>query len=224
MEKKEKVLLAAHWARELDADGLARVVEAMVFRSYPKGTIVIELGEMFDPWVGVVDGLLKMRTLSVDGKEVSFAGLHAGAWFGEGSVLKQEARQYEIVALRDSELALLNRDTFMWLLDHSAEFSRFLVYQFNERLGQFIAQVQYDRLHGPTARVARTLSLLLNPVLYPNVEDQLKISQEEIGLFAGVTRSVANQALKELEGKGIVQLEYGGIRILDADALRTVED
>ena len=37
------------------------------------------------------------------------AGLTAGAWFGEGSMLKSELRRYDVVALRDTRLALMDR-------------------------------------------------------------------------------------------------------------------
>ena len=37
------------------------------------------------------------------------AGLRAGAWFGEGTVIKAELRRYDLVALRDTQLALMRR-------------------------------------------------------------------------------------------------------------------
>jgi hypothetical protein len=40
-----------------------------------------------------------MGTVSRGGKAMSFAGLTAGAWFGEGTVLKSEPRRYDMVAL-----------------------------------------------------------------------------------------------------------------------------
>jgi CRP/FNR family cyclic AMP-dependent transcriptional regulator len=46
------------------------------------------------------------------------------------------------------------RTTFLWLLDSSIPFNRFLLTQLNERLGQFIALVEYDRMLEPDARVA----------------------------------------------------------------------
>ena len=83
-------------------------------------------------------GLARMGIVSRGGKATSFAGLTAGAWFGEGTVLKNEARRYDVVALRDTRLALMDRATFLWLFENSVAFNRFLVGQLNERLGQFI--------------------------------------------------------------------------------------
>jgi CRP/FNR family cyclic AMP-dependent transcriptional regulator len=58
-------------------------------------------------------------------------------------------------------------DTFHWLLDHSIGFNRFVMNQLNERLGQFIAAREIDRMNNPDVRVARNLAALFNPVLYP---------------------------------------------------------
>ena len=90
-----------------------------------------------------------------------------GGWFGEGTALKREAYRYNIQALRNSVVAGLPVDTFHWLLDHSIGFNRFVMNQLNERLGQFIAAREIDRMNNPDVRVARSLAALFNPVLYP---------------------------------------------------------
>ena len=215
---------SASWSRELEGAAFERALSGMTTGQYSKGSAVFGQGDLFDSWIGVVDGLLKMRTISLDGKEVSFAGLHAGAWFGEGSVLKGELRRYEIVALRDTQLAFLDRATFMWLFEHSPAFTRFLVHQLNERLGQFIAQVESDRLLGPSTRMSRTIALLFNPILYPDVGLEMKITQEELGLLAGITRPIANQALKRLEALELITVQYGTVTILDLDGLKTLSE
>jgi CRP-like cAMP-binding protein len=107
----------------------------------------------------------------------------------------------------------------MWLFQNSVGFNRFLVHQLNERMGQFIATIEHDRIHDPLARVARHLAWLFNPVLYPNTGDYIEITQEELALLAGLSRQVANKALQTLEGAGLVRLERGGIRVIDLPAL-----
>lgn len=215
----DHLLRIAYWARDLEPHALERVQADIMERQYPAGFTICEYGDRFDYWAGVSDGLLKMRALSSEGKEVTLAGIHAGAWFGEGTILKNEARQYDIVALRPSTLALLHTDSFMWLFENSAAFARFLVVQMNERLGHFIAQVEIDRRLDTTARVARTLALMVNPVLYPGAGDYLDITQEELGQLAGVSRPTANQAVRQLQELGVLRTEYGGISILDLKKL-----
>jgi CRP-like cAMP-binding protein len=126
-----------------------------------------------------------------------------------------------VVALRDTRLAMMDRATFVWLMENSVGFNRFLVNQLNERLGQFIALLEYGRTLGATARLARSVASLFNPVLYPNTTLHLDVTQEEIGALSGLSRQNANQCLKRLEQEGLLRLDYGGVTILDLERLRS---
>jgi len=214
----------APWSRALNEREIDAARGGIVERSYAANESIFVRGDRFDYWTGVVSGLVRMGIVSRGGKATSFTGLRAGAWFGEGTVLKNEPRRYDIVALRDSRLALMDRSTFFWLYENSAAFNRFLVMQLNERVGQFIGLVEYGRTLDATARLARSIASLFNPILYPEANRHLEITQEEIGALSGISRQNANQCLKRLEKQGLLRLEYGGVTIVDLEALRSYGD
>jgi CRP/FNR family cyclic AMP-dependent transcriptional regulator len=205
----------AFWSHDLNEKEFEQARRGIVEKAIPKGAYICHRGDRLDSWTGVADGLVKLGTVSRSGKAVTLAGLRAGGWFGEGTVLKDEPRQYDLVALRDTRMALMNRATFFWLFENSVAFNRFLVKQFNERLGQFIALVEYDRMLDAPGRLARNIAWLFNPVLYPGLGMHLEISQEELGLLCGMSRQVANKCLQILEGKGLLRVEHGGITVLE---------
>lgn len=219
MISPERLRQIAFWSADLSERELEQARRGIVEKAYDKGAFICHRGDRLDSWTGVVSGLIKLSTVSRSGKAVSLAGIRAGGWFGEGTVLKNEARQYDLVTLRDTRIALMDRATFLWLFENSVAFNRFLIRQFNERLGQFIALVEYDRMLDAPARVARNIAWLFNPTLYRDHERHLEISQEEIGLLSGVSRPIANKSLKELEERGLLRLERGGITVVDLEAL-----
>ncbi len=219
MRVLEDMLALSPWTKQLSAEHLDRVRAAIIVREFEAGNTVLRKGDPASAWVGVIDGLVKLHSLSRAGKSVTFAGIPAGGWFGEGSVLKGEPLKYDIVALRDSRIALMPEATFRWLLDTSIAFNRFLLTQLNERLGQFIGMVEHDRLLEPDARVARALAALFNPHLYPVTETHVQISQEELGYLAGASRQRVNRALQVLAGAGLVEIDYGLVTILDLNGL-----
>ena len=219
----DRMLRASPWAQALAPSLRARVELETVARACPAGSHVCRKGEPVEHWVGVVEGLVKMANVSADGKPTSFTGIGAGGWFGEGSLLKDEPRRYDIVALRDSTIAYMPRATFMALLDSSVAFNRHIIAQLNERLGQFIAMVEHDRLLGPDARLARALAALFNPVLYPDRGPTLPLSQEEMGQLVGLSRQRVNQALNALERAGLVRVDYGAVTVLDLPGLARFE-
>lgn len=215
-------LAASPWGPLLSSAELARVAGEMIEKRIPAGAPACRKGEPVEAWIGVIEGLVKMSSLSPEGKPVTFTGVPAGGWFGEGSLLKYpEPRRYDVIAVRESRVAYLPRASFNRLLDTHIGFNRFLLKQINERLGQFIAVIETDRLLEPDARVARALAQLFNPLLYPHTAAFLQLSQEEIGLLSGVSRQRANQALQVLEKAGLVKVEYGGVRVLDVDGMKT---
>ena len=223
MRSVEELLAISPWTRELTAEQKARVENDLVERSYVGGSYICHKGQPSDTWIGVLDGLVKLNVFSHSGKAVSFAGIPAGSWFGEVSVLKAETRKYDVIALRDSRIVFMPEKTFHWLLNNSISFNRFLLMQLNERLGQFISMVEHDRLLDPDARVARALASLFNTFLYPGAETQVQISQEELGYIAGASRQRVNQALRILETEGLVKVDYGMITVLNVEGLRRFE-
>jgi len=209
------------WLQQLLPEDRERALSVLSVGDADPGDYVCRMGRPATYWFGVVEGLLKMSSDSVDGQTMTFTGVPPGGWFGEGTVLKRESYRYNIQALRRSVVAGLPVDTFHWLLDHSIAFNKFVMNQLNERLGQFIAAREIDRMNSPDIRVARSLATLFNPVLYPGVGEVLRITQQELAYLVGLSRQRVNEALKSLEARGTIRVEYGGLRVLDLEGLRT---
>lgn len=207
------------WPRVLTQSEREVVYKALFTREHGPGEFVCQRNEIADSWIGVIRGFLRVQDTSADGKPVMFTGVATGGWIGEGSLLKVEQRKYEIAATRPTTTLHLPRDTFAWLLDRSVPFNHFMLSHLNERLSQFIATVKFDRLLEPTARVARGIASLFHPVLYPNTDATLQISQEEIGWMVGVSRQRVNAALHELEAAQLIKTGYGYINVLDRQRL-----
>lgn len=224
MKNTEELIRSSLWGQSLTEEQLAKALAGTIERSYAAGAFICMKGEPVDYWMGIIDGLGKMASHWTTGKTTSLTGISTGGWFGEGSLLKSEARRYDVMAIRETRVAFMNRSTFLWLMDNSIPFNRHLITQLNERLGQFIGMMENERMLDTNARIARGLAALFNPVLYPGTNRLLQISQEELGYLAGVSRQRANQALKVLEDAGLVRNEYGGIHIIDLDGLRRFGD
>jgi CRP/FNR family transcriptional regulator, cyclic AMP receptor protein len=213
---------ASSWVRGLTQAQMDRIRNEVSARAYSAGAMVCARGTPSNQWLGVVQGMLKVETSAAEGKVATFAGVPAGAWLGEGTVLKGELRPYDVIAVRDSVVAFLPRTTFLWLLAESHPFALWLIQQLNARLGYYVALVQSFRLNDTTAQVAYCLAELFNEDLYPTHRRQLSISQEEIGRLSGLSRQIANRALRELHDRNIIRMGYGVIEVLDLAALRKV--
>jgi CRP/FNR family transcriptional regulator, cyclic AMP receptor protein len=213
------------WLARLDETEHGRVLADLRVVNVEPGELLCRVGKPVTYWFGVIDGLLKMSNDSASasgvGIPITFTGVPSGGWFGEGTVLKGEVYRYNIQALRKSVVAGITAPTFTWLLDRSIGFNRFVMTQLNERLGQFIAAREIDRLTHPDERVARSLAALFHPLLYPGVGELLRITQQELGYLVGLSRQRVNEALQALQAGGVIRVEYGGVRVLDLERLRS---
>lgn len=208
------------WLSHLLPQERAEIEGSLVVGDAQPGDHVCRIGRAPTYWFGVVAGLLKMSTDTEQGNSMTYTGLPSGGWFGEGTALKRESYRYNVQALRASVVAGLPVHHFHWLLDHSIGFNRFVMNQLNERLGQFIAAREIDRINNPDVRVARSLASLFNPVLYPGVGEVLRITQQELAYLVGLSRQRVNVALNTLQETQSIRIEYGGLRVLDLERLR----
>lgn len=220
MATLESLVRESLWASALSADELEQVLRETFERRVPMGGYAVRRGEPAEIWFGVIEGLIKMSVSQPDGRVSTFTGVTAGGWAGEGSLLKPGRWRYDGIAARDTRVACVPRHTFERLVSTNIAFNRFLLGQLNARLSLFVGLVEFDRLLGPDARVARCLASLFDPDLYPRAGDFVQLNQEEVGLLAAVSRQRANEALHELERVGLLRVEFGGVTLLDLPGLR----
>ncbi|MBU6436673.1 MAG: Crp/Fnr family transcriptional regulator [Betaproteobacteria bacterium] len=213
-------LASIPWLRVLPERERAAASATLVVGHAAAGDLICRIGRAPTYWFGVVEGLLKMSNDSDAGPPITFTGVPPGGWFGEGTLLKREPYRYNIQALRASVVAGLPIDSFEQLLQTSIAFNRFVLNQLNERLGQFIAAREIDRMDDPDTRVARSLAALFHPQLYPGVGSVLRITQQELAYLVGLSRQRVNEALHKLQQQGLIRIEYGGLRVLDLAQLR----
>jgi CRP-like cAMP-binding protein len=202
------------WFRQLPEETQARVADSVFTQAASKGEVPLHAGEEVKGWYAVLSGLVKLQSSSSQGRVSAFIGVPDGEWFGEGSTLKTEPRRYDVIALRDTQLLCLPRAQFDELLAGCLPFNHFLVAHLNRRLGQAMAIIEAGRLRAPEQRVA----LYLSHVFWQG-RRKLVLSQEELGHLAGLSRQTVNRALKSLEQRGLVSLEFGRVAMLDGPAL-----
>lgn len=216
----EQQLLQHEWFSALAPGHRALVAASTQLTRFGADSFVARRGEASEYWIGVQEGLIKLAVYSIDGRSSTLSGVPEGGWCGEGSVIKRERRRYDVIAVRASQIMLVPADTFHRLMAESLPFNAFVIRQLNERMGQFIATVQNERLLDVDARVAQAIAQLFHPMLYPRTSPVLELSQEEIGLLTGLSRQRVNQAMRRLAALGLVEISYQSIRVVELDGLR----
>ena len=207
-------LAAYPWFAALPRAKQAALCEKIEVIKGKKGEVMLGANLPVAGWYAVLSGLIKVQTVSINGRSSAFLGVASGNWFGEGSALKTELRRYEVIALRDTELLCVPLAEFNELRARSIEFNHFLTDQLNFRVSQAMALIEASRLRTAEQRVALSLSSL-----FWNQTRKLSLSQDELANLVGVSRQTTNQALQSLVQRGLVTLDFGRVNIADDNAL-----
>lgn len=216
----EDLVLKSGWAKELEPSIVQHVMGSMHERYVPAGGFVAQAGQIVQDWIGVIEGLTKMSVTTAEGRISTLIGASPGTWFGEGSLIKTEARRYDVVALRPTRIALMPARTFEWLRETSIPFNHYLQHLLNARLAQFVGLLKSQRLQGTDARVAHCLAGMFDQGIDQQQPYFLGVNQEEVGLLANISRQRANLALKRLEELELIRVEWGGLVVLDMAGLQ----
>lgn len=217
---KDELLRQSAWFMALDEDAREWVRAGTSERVVARGASLGHFDERQRAWFGVLEGLVKWSVTSADGQTVTLGGQSVGSWFGEGTLVRNEPRQSDLIALRRSRVACVSVATFNWLREQRPVFNKFLLEQVTERLHWFMGNSVARRMLDTDSQVARALVGMVHPLLNPLEERHLHLSQEELSNLAAVSRQSCNHALKRLRDAGLIRTEYAGITVVDLEGLR----
>jgi CRP-like cAMP-binding protein len=211
------------WYAQVSAPAQSQVRKDISERAIAIGDSLGFQGESQRSWFGVLEGMMKWSISAADGRTVTLGGQSVGSWFGEGTLIRSRPRNADLVALRHSRVALIPFETFDWLRRTEPAFNEFVLLQINERLHWFMGNYAAHRLLDTDRLVARALFGLVHPISNPQGERYLMISQEELANLANLanlSRQRCNASLMVMKRDGLLQLDYGAVRVLDVQALQ----
>jgi len=207
--------------RGLPTSTLDRIAALAAQRAYRRGEIVFSAGDAGDALFGVVSGRIRISTGNADGREIFLNIMEPGDTFGEIALLDGGTRTATATAIEPSELVSLRREPLFGLLEKEPKAALELLRLCGERLRWTSGLLEDAAFLDAPARLAKRL-LSLSELHGEAVEGgrQVRISQEELASFLGVSRQAVNEQLQEWKAKGWVALGRGTVTVHDAAALR----
>ncbi|MEQ1558286.1 MAG: Crp/Fnr family transcriptional regulator [Methyloglobulus sp.] len=184
----------------LDESDLKSLAEKVSKRTYPKNTIVINVGDDSSSMYLIESGSLKVTVSNEDGKELILAILKAGDCFGELSLLDDKPRSASVVALEQCSLVVLHKAVFLQLLEQNPKVAMHVIrylclkIRFTNSIAQSLA------LMDVYARLRDYLYTLATPVEEGGEGTvAIPLTHKEIASRVGSGREVISRILKQLE-------------------------
>jgi CRP-like cAMP-binding protein len=200
---------------------LDRIAALAVQRGYRRGEIVFSAGDAGDALFGVVSGRIRISTGNADGREIFLNIMEPGDTFGEIALLDGGTRTATATAMDAAELVSLRREPLFGLLEKEPKATLELLRLCGERLRWTSGLLEDAALLDAPARLAKRLLSLSE--LHGEDGDSgrsVRISQEELANFLGVSRQAVNEQLQAWKANGWIALGRGTVTVRDAAGLK----
>lgn len=207
----ESEIFGALYEDELKA--LARLGTAV---RHPSGRILFEKGDPGDSLMIVLDGRVKISSLSAEGREIVLNFIDPGQVLGEIALLDGKPRTAGATTLEPTELFVLKRQAVLGFLEAQPLVAIRLIGVLCQKLRRTTQMLEDKLLLNMAPRVARGLLRLAAEHGRRTAEGVLidmKLSQSDLGAYVGLSRENVNRQLSAWRDGGIVDLRGGRVMI-----------
>lgn len=166
----------------------------------------------------IADGLVKLYLESPNNRHINLKVLKTSEYIGLSSIYGNDTFHYSAVALVDSTICMINKDSFRTLINDNGHFASKVIEWYcstEKELFQRIKSIGHKQMHG---RLADILLYLCNE----NLDQELlfsHLSRKDIADFACISTESTVRLLTELKNDGVIDLIGKKIEILDKDHL-----
>ena len=207
--------------RGLERATIDRIAGLATRRAYKSDAVVFMRGDPGDALYGVVTGRVRISASAARGKEISLNVMDPGDAFGEIALLDGRPRTAAATTLAPTELIVIRRDQFIELLQREPKLAVHLIELLCKRVRWTSEQMEDSSLLSAPARLAkRVVGLVSTQGRSTETGRQLKISQEQLAQFLGLSRQIVNKHLQTWKRKGWISLGRGRIVVENEKALR----
>ena len=200
------------------ADVTGRAVQI----NFAKGKEILSQGDAGDGLLILTEGTARVSMLTANGREIVLAYAEPGAVLGEIALLDGGERTASVTATSAGSALQLGRNALRDFAASHPDFAWSLMQQLARRLRTADQTIESDRAYASGPRLARYLKRLIRKDVV--TAQRVELSQTELGNFAGMSREHINRQLKSWEESGVISLEQGRVRVLDADMLEDISE
>jgi CRP/FNR family transcriptional regulator, cyclic AMP receptor protein len=209
----------------LDEPALASLERIAVEKHYPKESVIVSQEDQGDALFVVSSGKVKVVLYGRSGREVILSVFRPGDFFGEMSLLDNQPRSANVIAVEASTLLVLERKAFAEHLAQHPQVALNVLAEMSRRLRRadaIIGNLALLDVYGRVARFLRELAKAEGEPQTGTVVIRQRPTQQEIASMIGTSRETVSRALSEFQRRGV--LEISGRRIILSSSFAAADD
>jgi CRP/FNR family transcriptional regulator, cyclic AMP receptor protein len=177
-----------------------------------------------DLWI-VLQGGLRLSTVSAAGEEFVYAVIGPGSFYGLANVIGSRNAMVDATAFGPTELAIIDGEPFLAMLDRSPRLWRHVAGLVVRRLSLAMSVIRDISVAPLDQRIARRLlgqAMGGGADITGSAAIEVRINQSDLGRMLGASRSRVNAELKRMEGEGLLEIGYRTITLVDLARLHEI--
>ena len=195
-------------------------------QSFKKGEIIFKEGDKPTGLVWLSEGKVKIFKEGVGGREQIVRMAKPVGFIGYRALFAEENHHCTGVAIEDSTICTIDRDTIYKLLRSNEELCLSIIKAFATELGfsnNRTVTLTQKHIRG---RLAESLIFLKDTYGFEEDDNTIKIylSREDIANLSNMTTSNAIRTLSTFAGEGVIGIDGRKIKILDLQKLERISD
>jgi CRP/FNR family transcriptional regulator/CRP/FNR family cyclic AMP-dependent transcriptional regulator len=220
----EKVTLLAQVPlfASLTTEQLAEIADRLIMRNYQRGATIIHQDEPGSMLYIIVNGHVKITSVSSEGEELILAMLTDNDFFGELSLLDGQPHSASATAMETTQVMTLNRDEFLEVIAKNPEMFNNILVVLSNRLRRTNTMFEDAVFLQLPARLAKRLLELGEQhglKTDSGLEIELRLTQQDLANFLGASRVAINRLLRQLQDSGLISINRKHITILQPGEL-----
>jgi CRP-like cAMP-binding protein len=177
-------------------------------KSFAKNETVFEEGNIPTHYYQIVYGEIKMSNYNDDAREFIQGIFYKGQSFGEPPLFLNQKYPANAIAVEDSEVLLLSKNSFMKLLEENSAISLKIIENLAQRLYYKSVMAAEMSTQEPEHRV---LKLIDHGIAYFNFKKNengylINFTRQQIGDLTGLRVETVIRTIKALEKKGVLKI------------------
>lgn len=208
----------------LTSEELAQLERKARLRSFQRKEVIFFPSEPGESVLIVLQGRVKIKDITRDGKESILTFVEEGELFGELALFDDDTRQNFAEAVLATEIAMIAKKDFLAVMEQRTDLTLTITRLVGLRRKQAEARLRQLLFRSTRERIIYLLLDLIpqhGKASAKGIELTLPLSHQDMASLVGATRESVTMTLGELQGEGLVRVRRQRLTITNFDVLHS---
>lgn len=209
MTEQRNLLRRVTIFQDLSDKELDELGQRLVPKTFMKDGIIVSHEAEGDSLFIIKSGKVKVSLYGDSGREIILSIFKPGDFFGEMSLLDNQPRSANVIALEEAEVLVLSRQAFLKQVEERPSMAMAVMNELCRRLrraDQAIGSLALMDVYGRLAHALLDLAKREGAEGPTGIVIRERPTQQELANMVGTTRETVSRALSEFQRRGLLEL------------------